>query len=80
MKLSCNITGLELSRRLAIVGYQISRQSGSHIRLTTHQQGEHHLTVPQHNPLKVKTLSAVLKDVGEHFSLNQDELIKFLFD
>jgi len=80
MKLPCNITGLELSRRLAIVGYQISRQSGSHISLTTHQQGEHHLTVPQHNPLKVKTLSAVLNDVAKHFSLNQDELIKFLFD
>lgn len=61
------------------MGYAISRQSGSHIRLTTPQNGEHHVTIPQHDPLKVGTFSAVLNDVAKHFSMSREELIKRLF-
>jgi predicted RNA binding protein YcfA (HicA-like mRNA interferase family) len=79
VKLPRDITGLELARRLTIMGYEISRQSGSHIRLTTQQYGEHHVTIPQHDPLKVGTFSAVLNDVAKHFSISRDDLIKRLF-
>ena len=41
--------------------------------------GEHHITVPAHNPLKVGTLNAILRDVAEHFDLNRDELLSQLF-
>jgi predicted RNA binding protein YcfA (HicA-like mRNA interferase family) len=61
------------------MGYAISRQSGSHIRLTTHQNGEHHVTIPQHVPLKVGTFAAVLNDVAKHFSMSREDLIKRLF-
>lgn len=79
MKLPRDIAGLELAQRLTIMGYAISRQSGSHIRLTTQQNGEHHVTIPRHDPLKVGTFSAVLDDVAKHFSMSRDDLIKRLF-
>jgi predicted RNA binding protein YcfA (HicA-like mRNA interferase family) len=62
------------------LGYEVSHQTGSHIRLTTKQQGEHHLTIPAHNPLKVGTLNAILKDVANHLKLTREEIIKQLFE
>lgn len=79
MKLPRDITGLELARSLAKLGYEITRQSGSHIRLTTRQHGEHHVTIPQHDPLKIGTFSAILNEVAKHFSISREELIKRLF-
>jgi predicted RNA binding protein YcfA (HicA-like mRNA interferase family) len=79
MKLPRNISGLELANRLAGLGYEISRQSGSHMRLTTSQNGQHHITIPFHDPLKVGTFSAVLNDVAKHFSISREDLIKRLF-
>jgi len=52
MKLPRNCSGLELANKLAELGYEISRQTGSHIRLTTQQNGEHHITIPEHDPLR----------------------------
>ncbi|MDD1636401.1 MAG: type II toxin-antitoxin system HicA family toxin [Methylococcaceae bacterium] len=48
MKLPRNCSGLELANKLAEFGYEVSRQTGSHIRLTTQQNGEHHI-LPFHN-------------------------------
>ena len=62
MKLPRNLTGAELAKVLVVLGYNVSRQSGSHIRLTTFQNGEHHITIPAHNPLKIGTLAAILSD------------------
>jgi hypothetical protein len=33
-----------------------TRQTGSHVRLTTRQDGEHHVTVPNHAQLRIGTL------------------------
>ena len=79
MKLPRDLSGLELAKKLVVLGYKVSRQTGSHIRLTTQQNGEHHITIPQHDPLKVGTFSAVLNDVAKHFLISHDELIKRLF-
>ncbi len=48
MRLPRDISSKELTKLLQKLGYQISRQKGSHIRLTTTLQGEHHLTIPNH--------------------------------
>ena len=48
MKLPRNCSGLERANKLAEFGYEVSRQMGSHIRLTTQQNGEHHI-LPFHN-------------------------------
>ncbi len=48
MKLPRNVSGPELAKALQKqYGYVTTRQKGSHMRLTTQQEGERHLTVPQ---------------------------------
>ena len=42
MKLPRDLAGMELAKALAKLGYQISHQTGIHIRHTTCQNGEHH--------------------------------------
>jgi predicted RNA binding protein YcfA (HicA-like mRNA interferase family) len=79
MKLPRDLTGHELARSLARIGYQITRQTGSHIRLTTNQGGKHHLTIPAHNPLKIGTLAAILTELQTHHKLDRDELLRGLF-
>ena len=79
MKLPRDITGTELAKKLRAFGYELTRQSGSHMRLTTTQQGEHHVTIPQHNPLRVGTLAGILNDVAYHFKTTRAELVKKLF-
>ncbi len=79
MRLPRDVSGRDLARALARLGYEVDHQTGSHLRLTTHQGGEHHLTVPAHDPLKIGTLSAILRDVAAHAGLTRDELLKELF-
>lgn len=79
MKLPRDLNGRELAAALGKLGYQIVRQTGSHIRLTTYENGEHHVVVPDHRPLKVGTLSAVLSSVERHFQITRSELLKRLF-
>jgi predicted RNA binding protein YcfA (HicA-like mRNA interferase family) len=79
VKLRRDLSGRELAKALQVLGYHITRQIGSHLRLTTTERGEHHVTVPDHDSLRVGTLSGVLADVATHFDLTRDELVKRLF-
>ncbi len=79
MKLPRDLSGEGLAKALTRFDYILDRQTGSHIRLTTQLNGEHHITIPAHNPLKVGTLNAILRDVAEHFDLTRDELLSQLF-
>jgi predicted RNA binding protein YcfA (HicA-like mRNA interferase family) len=78
-KIRRDLTGHELSKIIGQFGYQITRQTGSHIRLTTKENGIHHVTVPNHSPLKIGTLSNILSDIAEHFQLSKQELLEKLF-
>lgn len=80
MRLPRDLSGAELVRRLARLGYGVTRQTGSHIRLTSHQGGEHHVTVPRHDPLRVGTLAAILDAVAAHHRLDRDELLSRLME
>jgi uncharacterized protein YidB (DUF937 family) len=37
------------------------------------------VTIPNHRPIKVGTLNAILRDVADHFGVDRDELIQRLF-
>lgn len=79
MKIPRNISGSDLVRALRVLGYELVRQQGSHIRLTTSVNGTHHITVPNHRPMKTGTLlGGVLKPVAEHHKLSVEELIEKL--
>ncbi len=78
MRLSRNISAAELIKALKILGYEITRQTGSHIRLTTGENGTHHITIPNHDPLRIGTFAAILDNVAEHFKINRQELLSKL--
>ncbi|MEW6688595.1 MAG: type II toxin-antitoxin system HicA family toxin [Pseudomonadota bacterium] len=76
MKLPRDLSGAELIRALGRVGYRVTRQSGSHVRLTTDSPSQHHVTVPLHDQLKIGTLAAILGDVANHLKVSRDQLLE----
>ena len=80
MKLPRDLSGDELVKALAKYGYQITRHRGSHIRLTTQRNGEHHVTVPRHDALRIGTLGEILQMVAIHLGMSREELQEDLFD
>lgn len=79
MRLPRDVTGRALAKMLDRFGYLVTRTSGSHMRLTTQQRGEHHLTIPAHDPLRLGTLAAILDEVARHFGMTRDELQRALW-
>lgn len=81
MKLPRDVSGSELAHLLASLGYHLTRQTGSHMRLTVSdkEHGEHHITIPQHDSLRVGTLASILADVAEHFGMSREEIAERIF-
>jgi hypothetical protein len=48
------------------------------MRLTTTQEGEHHVTIPRQASLRVGTLGAILGDVAEHLGISRRALLEAL--
>ena len=79
MKLPRDLPGEQLASLLRRYGYETTRQTGSHLRLTSTAKGsEHHITIPRHKELKVGTLNAVLSDVAGYLEMNREELAEDL--
>jgi predicted RNA binding protein YcfA (HicA-like mRNA interferase family) len=79
VKLPRDLSGADLAKALTRLGYRVTRQTGSHLRLTSELPAQHHVTIPAHDPLKVGTLSGILGDVAAHLELDRDELLQRLF-
>lgn len=79
MKLPRNISGQELVKILAKLGYEKVQQKGSHIKVTTNTNGQHHLAIPNHNPIRTGTLNSILRQVSNHFGKTKEEIIHILF-
>jgi predicted RNA binding protein YcfA (HicA-like mRNA interferase family) len=80
MKIPRSLTGLELIKLLKPFVYEVVRQTGSHIRIQTMQNGQHYKTIPRHDPIKIGTLNNILKNIAEHFDLTKEELASELFE
>ncbi|MCC6372503.1 MAG: type II toxin-antitoxin system HicA family toxin [Bacteroidia bacterium] len=80
MRLPRDISGNQLIKALKKYGYEVTRQSGSHIRLSTQSNGEHHITVPNHDPLKIGTLNGILSEIATHLGKNKGTFIEELFN
>ncbi len=79
MKLPRDLSAGDLEKALRrAFGYAFSRQVGSHRRLTTQTRGEHHLTIPAHDPLKPGTLRAIPGEVAAHQRLTVEEVLRLL--
>jgi predicted RNA binding protein YcfA (HicA-like mRNA interferase family) len=79
LRLPRDVSGDDLAKALADLSYRVTRQTGSHLRLTTLAHGEHHVTVPRHGSLRVGTFAGVLSDVAQHFGLTREALVERLF-
>jgi len=80
MKIPRDIGGEDLARLLGNYGYAISRQTGSHMRLTSSFKGtQHHVTIPLHTTLKIGTLNSILKDVAVYLEIDRRQLVETLF-
>ena len=79
MKLPRDISGADLAKALSVLGYRATRQTGSHLRMSTEEGGKHHVTIPNHDPIKVGTLAGILSDVATHFGIRRDALVQRLF-
>jgi predicted RNA binding protein YcfA (HicA-like mRNA interferase family) len=79
LKLPRDLPGEQLASLLRRHGYEITRQTGSHLRLTSTAKGsEHHITIPRHKELKVGTLNAILSDVAGYLEMDREELAEDL--
>lgn len=79
MKIPRDVTAGDLINKLDKLGYSITRQKGSHIRLTRKSETEeHHITIPNHSPLKIGTLNNIINDLSIHLKISKEEIIKIL--
>ncbi|MCY7423137.1 MAG: type II toxin-antitoxin system HicA family toxin [Chitinophagaceae bacterium] len=59
--------------------YEVTRQTGSHIRISTTLSGQHHVTIPNHNPIRLGTLSSIIHDIADHFNKTKEQVVEELF-
>ena len=79
MKLPRDIGGEDLIKLLVKFGYEVVRQTGSHVRLKSEVMGRtHFITIPLHKPLKLGTLNNILSDVAEYLKISKKELVERL--
>lgn len=80
MKLPRDISGEQVLKKLERIGYEKTKQTGSHMKLTRKFDiGEHNITIPNHSPIKVGTLNSIIKDLSENLNLSKDEIFDILF-
>ncbi|MGC8491513.1 MAG: type II toxin-antitoxin system HicA family toxin [Syntrophobacteraceae bacterium] len=80
MRIPREVSGEELVKLLGKLGYEPTRQTGSHARLTCiTEKGKHHITIPQHTAIRIGTLNNILTDVASYLEKDKADLIKELF-
>lgn len=80
MRIPRDISSSNLIKLLDKFGYKITRQTGSHIRLTSSfKEKEHHITIPAQKSLKIGTLSNIINDIVEYLEIDKKELLLQLF-
>ena len=81
MRLPRDIGGPDLARRLAKCGYAMSRQTGSHLKLTSNQAGrEHSITFTTGRLLRMATLNNILVEIAAYLAIDKDALASTLFN
>ena len=61
MKLPRDVSGPEAVKALRRLGFTVTRQAGSHLRMS---KAGFHVTVPNHKEILPKTLQALLRQAG----------------
>lgn len=61
MKLPRDVSGSDAVKALRRLGFSVTRQQGSHIRMS---KGGLHVTIPNHREILPKTLQTLLRQAG----------------
>jgi predicted RNA binding protein YcfA (HicA-like mRNA interferase family) len=78
MRMPRDVSADELVKALKKFCYFVSHRKGSHIRVTTIRNGEHHETIPNHSPIKIGTLSKILHNLARHHNMTVETLLSEL--
>jgi len=79
MKVPRDLSGAQLVKVLCRDwGYRQLHQEGSHVILQTETPGYQRLSVPNHNPLRIGTLNAILRAVAMHKNVERQLLLDSL--
>ena len=79
MKLPRDLSGARLMHALCHDwDYHQVHQEGSHVILQTETPGHQRLSVPNHDPLRVGTLNAILRAVATHKGVDRQALLDSL--
>ena len=77
MKLPRDLSGEELVKHLTKRwDYVKVHQVGSHIILQTQHPTPHRIAVPEHAPLRIGTLNAILSNMAAHKSVSKETILK----
>ncbi|GAA4205791.1 hypothetical protein GCM10022289_25790 [Pedobacter jeongneungensis] len=77
MKTPRDLSATDLIKILKKFGYEATRQKGSHIRLSvTVGEITHHVTIPNHNPLKLGTTLSIVSNVSDFLKIPKTEILK----
>ena len=75
------VSGRVLIRFLSSLGYEVTRQRGSHVRLVkVTPAGRHKITIPDHDPVARGTLSDILSKVAIWCQIDKHDLAARLKD
>ena len=75
-----DVSGRTFAQLLKRYGYAVTRQTASHIRLTCRASGqEHHITIPDHDYIKIGTLNSILNDLALFLGKSKEQVVKDLF-
>ena len=73
------VSGKQLIKLLARMGYSVVRQKGSHVRLVKSTPiGDHKITIPLHDEISKGTLNDILSKVSLWNGIPKDELIRMI--
>jgi len=76
MKLPRDVEGRAVVKALcANWGYVKVNQVGSHIILQTEMPQHHRISVPDHKPLRLGTLNAILREVASAQSVSKEAIL-----
>ena len=79
MKLPRNLNGRDLAQALVRHwNYREVNRVGSHIILQTESPKHHRVSVPDHNPLRIGTLNAILRSVADAKNLTRNDILASL--
>lgn len=80
MKIPRDVSSDKIVQLLKKYEYKVTRQTGSHIRLTSNiKEIEHNITIPKQKGLKIGTLNNILNDISRYLEIDKESLIQNLF-